>query len=170
MNTTVIRISCGVAMAILLIASAYFRVSAQTTCSKGQFIAKYYRGETFSNAPVITKCERSIENDWGESGPGTRIDSGKADGPATAKSVGNDHFSVRWEGDFNFEPGVYTFVARADDGIRVYVGGQLIINEWRIQGVKEFKAKRTMTGGTYHVKVEYFENVGGAEARVRWFK
>jgi hypothetical protein len=43
-----------------------------------------------------------------------------------------DHFSTRFERTINFNPGTYRFVARADDGVRVFIDNQPIIDQWHI--------------------------------------
>ena len=51
----------------------------------------------------------------------------------------SDNFSIRWEGKINIEKGgKYTFYTIADDGVRLYVDGFLIIDEWRPQPATEF--------------------------------
>lgn len=182
MVASVTCIACRVGIVILLIVGAYHNGGAQAgrTCPDGQFLAKYYKNESAGGQPAFTRCEKRIDFDWGGQGPsgtagGTSSDAtgdsesdGKADRPTTVRSVGKEHFSVRWAGRFQFSGGDYTFVATADDGIRVSVDGQVIIDEWRIQGVTEFRATRNLTPGSHRISVVYFQNVGGAVARLRW--
>jgi hypothetical protein len=100
-------------------------------------------------------CESwPINHDWGNGGPGN--------------GVGSDNFSVRWTGTANFSAGNYTFIAEPDDGMRVWLDDSLIIDEWRDQGVRQFKTTRSVSGGSHRIKVEYYENGGGAVARFRW--
>ena len=42
----------------------------------------------------------------------------------------DDNFSARWTGRIRFEGGSHCFIARGDDGTKVRVDGELIINEW----------------------------------------
>ncbi len=138
-------------------AVAQFRwenVATSISCPDGQFKAEYFNGRTLSGGPIYARCEDRVNYDWGGGGPGN--------------GVPNDNFSVRWTGRFNFDGGTKRFIARADDGIRVYLDGSLIINEWRDQGATEYRAERTPSAGTREVKVEYYENGGGAVAQVRW--
>jgi hypothetical protein len=127
---------------------------ASVTCPTGQYRAEYYNNRSLSGSPTFTRCEGSINYDWGGGGPGN--------------GVGNDNFSVRWTGRHNFGGGNYTFIARADDGIRVWVDGSLIIDAWRDQPPTEYRANRSLSAGEHEVKVEYYENGGGAVAQVRW--
>jgi hypothetical protein len=83
--------------------------------------------------------------------------------------VGPDNFSARWTGSFNFATaGDYTFTAVSDDGIRVWVDGALLIDQWRDQAPTTFTASRTLTAGQHDVKVEWFETGGGAVAKLSW--
>jgi glucose/arabinose dehydrogenase/endonuclease YncB( thermonuclease family) len=125
-----------------------------TACPTGQYAAQFYNNRTLSGSPTFTRCEAGIDYDWGSGGPGN--------------GVGNDNFSVRWTGRFNFAAGSHTFIATADDGIRVWLDGTPIINAWRDQPPTEYRATRTLTAGEHEVKVEYYENGFGAIARVRW--
>ena len=125
----------------------------QYGCSPGHFLAEYFNNITLSGTPVRTACEPSINNNWGAGGP--------AGLPA-------DNFSVRWTGHFTFAAGTTTFTARADDGIRVFVDGVLIIDGWRDQPATTYTARPTLTAGEHEMRVEYYEKTGGAVAQVSW--
>jgi glucose/arabinose dehydrogenase/RNase P/RNase MRP subunit p29 len=125
-----------------------------SSCPKNQFDAQYFVNKTLSGTPTIDRCETTIDNDWGAGGPGG--------------GVPVDGFSVRWAGQFDFAGGSTTFSATADDGIRVWVDGSILIDKWIDQGPTTYSATRTLTAGTHDVKVEYYENGGGAVARVSW--
>jgi len=124
-------------------------------CPTDQYRAQYYDNRSLSGNPTFTRCENPpINYDWGIGRPGN--------------GVGNDRFSVRWTGRFNFSSGNYTFIAKADDGIRVYIDGTRIINAWWDQVPTEYRANRSLSSGEHEVKVEYYENEGGALVQVRW--
>ena len=117
-----------------------------------------WRGEYFNNRDLrgystFARIDGAISNDWGNGGPGN--------------GVGNDNFSVRWTGKFNFSGGDYIFRAKADDGVRLWIDGNLVIDQWKDQGATEYTALRNLTG-VHQVKVEYYENGGGAVAKVWW--
>ncbi len=128
--------------------------SSSGSCS-GQYRADYYNNISLSGSPVMTRCEGwPINWDWGGGSPG-------GDVPA-------DNFSARWTGRARIESGTYTFIARADDGVRVWLDGALIIDAWRDQGPTEFRADRSVNAGDHDIKVEYYERGGGAVAQFRW--
>src|SRR5215213_5522589 len=127
------------------------------TCNKGEFLAQY-RNElkTFSTQPVLTRCEPAINNDWGSGSPGSGVNA--------------DSFTSHWVGTFDFEASGYAFTATSDDGIRLWVDGQLLIDQWKDQAAATYKATKAMTAGEHEVKVEYYENAGLAVAKVSWAK
>jgi len=120
----------------------------------GQFDAQYFNNMTLSGTPVLERCEAAVNYDWGTASP--------------APGVNADGFSARWTGQFDFAAGNYTFTATADDGIRVYVDGALLIDKWIDQAVHTFTAAATLSAGTHTVKVEYYEHTGAAVAKVSW--
>ncbi len=84
--------------------------------------------------------------------------------------VGTNYFSVRWTGQV--EPlfsGEYTFYANTDDGVRVWVNGVQIIDDWRTKGSGEPNERITLTAcQRVNITVEYFEWTGRQRAILRW--
>jgi hypothetical protein len=134
------------------VASATFTVA--TSCPSGQFQGEYFTNTTLSGTPAYTNCTTSINYNWGSGGPGN--------------GIGTDLFSVRWTGSFNFNAGSYTFTATADDGIRVWVDGNQVFNAWQDQSPTTYQVTINLSAGTHVIKVEYYENGGGAVAQVGW--
>ena len=90
---------------------------------------------------------------------------------APATGVKTDNFSVRWTGRVEAPvTGTYRFSTVSDDGIRVWVNGQLVINNWTDHAsTTNTSAAIALTAGTrYTLKVEYYEHTGGATARLQW--
>jgi hypothetical protein len=75
---------------------------------------------------------------------------------------------VRWEKAEYFKGGTYRFYAIADDGVRVYVDDQLIIDAWVIQPATEYKADLNLSDGPHKIVVEYYEEAEDAQIRVYW--
>jgi hypothetical protein len=123
-------------------------------CPQGRYLAEYFANRTLSGEPVFTRCETAIANSWGSGGPGN--------------GVGNDNFSVRWTGRFDFAAGTYSVSARADDDVRLWVGGQQLVDAWIDQGATTYPASKTLAAGEHEVKLEYYENGGGAVAQLSW--
>jgi glucose/arabinose dehydrogenase len=129
-------------------------LAPEGACPTGQFQAEYFNNTTFTGAPVLTRCEAAIDNDWGVGSPD----------PA----VNVDGFSVRWTGMPVFESGSHVFSTTADDGVRVLVDGVAVIDQWHDQGPTTYMASRTLTAGVHLVRMEFYENGGGAVARLSW--
>ena len=124
------------------------------SCPTGEYSAHYYGNMTLSGTPVLQRCEAAINHDWGGGSP--------------AANVPTNQFSARWTGTFSSTAGSYQFTATADDGIRVWVDGALVVDSWRDQAPTTYQQTRSLTAGSHDLKVEYYENGGGAVARVSW--
>jgi hypothetical protein len=123
-------------------------------CPTGQFLAEYYNNKTLTGAPTFTRCEATINADWGYGGPGN--------------GIGIDDFSVRWIGQFSFSSGNVTFTAGADDGIRAWLDQTPLIDGWTDGSVRQYQATVPVTDATHRVKVEYYEHMGKAVAQFGW--
>ena len=126
-------------------------------CEPGQFRAEYFNNMDLSGPPVLVSCEGApFSYDWGEESP--------------APEILPDQFSVRWTGRFYFLWAAYTFQARADDGVRVFVDGEPLIDAWWDQGATTYRANHWLSPGEHTVVMEYYENGGGAVAALRWWR
>jgi hypothetical protein len=115
----------------------------------------YFSGTTLSTL-ALTRTDPSVDFSWGTAAP--------------ASGVPADNYSVRWSGQLapRFS-GVTTFTTQSDDGVRLWVNGQLLIDNWTDHGTTENSGSLTLTGGQrYDVKLEYYERTGGAVARLLW--
>ena len=87
-------------------------------------------------------------------------------------SVGPDNFSVRWTGEVQaVEGGSYNFTTTTDDGVRLWVNNSLLVDKWVDQGQTPWTGTITLSAGQkYPIKMEYYENAGGAFADLRWLR
>jgi len=107
------------------------------------------------------------------------IDFGWGDGPADP-SLAADKFAVRWVGQVTApDTGEYTFYTASDDGARLWLSenpidptnpGKPIIDRWVDQGETQVGSQpiTLQRNKKYYVMYEYYENGGGAVARLRW--
>lgn len=116
---------------------------------------EYYNNITLSGSPAMTRNDLQINFDWGGGAP-------------TGGAISADQFSVRWTRDLNLNAGRYRFTTTADDGVRLWVNNVLIIDRWFNQEAAPHPADITLPGGNVPVKMEYYENGGGAIARLSW--
>ncbi len=114
----------------------------------------YYAAPDLSGLPVFQRDDEHINFDWG-------TDSPRPDLPV-------DNFSARWTRRLNFaQAGVYRFQAASDDGVRVWVGGKLVIDAWR-DGQRTYEGQIQLAAGETGVSVEYYEYTGHASIKLSW--
>jgi hypothetical protein len=79
-------------------------------------------------------------------------------------------WSARWTGYIEAPAsGEYTFHTFSNDGIRVWIDGQKIIEDWTDHGEKEDIGRITLTAGKrYPLRMEYFYNGGQGVSRLWW--
>jgi hypothetical protein len=120
-----------------------------------------WRGRYFSNRklngdPILVRNDEEINFNWRKKSP--------ADG------VPKDNFSVRWtRNDLTFTAGTYRFYAKAEGGIRVYVDGKLLIDEWNDNSSGTIFEDTIALDGEHKLKVEYFTKKGKALVKV-WYE
>lgn len=157
-------------------------LTAQTVLSEGQHqvVLEYYenqgnavarlgwenratfsgwRGEYFANTnlsgrPALLRDDPEIDFGWGVDSP--------------TPTLPEDGFSVRWLRSLSFDAGIYRFRATADDGVRVWIDDELIIDEWRDQSEQTFTTELSITEGEHDLRVEYYEQSLGAIMRFSW--
>lgn len=87
----------------------------------------------------------------------------------TRKDCNKDNFSARYTKTEVFESGNYTFTTTADDGVRLWIDGNLIIDNW-VDGVSTQTASLPLNAGEHTIKLEYYENTGTAQVKLSWTK
>ncbi len=122
--------------------------------------ARYYRdpgtGTRFVTL-ALTRVDPTVNFNWGSAAP--------------AAGVTADNFSVRWTGRVQAPvTGTYHFSTVSDDGIRLWVNGQQVINNWTDHAATtNTSAAISLTAGVkYTVTLEYYEKGGSAVARLQW--
>ena len=119
--------------------------------------ATYFNNQTLYGSPAFQTIDAGVNHDW--------------QGGSPDAAVNVDHFSARWEGRVQATySGAFTFYTQSDDGVRLWVNGSLVIDNWTDHGPTEDRSSPvTLTAGQfYDIKMEYFENSGGAVARLLW--
>jgi len=117
----------------------------------------YYSGNALSGAPLLTRIDPLINFDlsWMSPAPGT---------------VPQDNYSVRWTGQVKAAYSeTYTFYTTSDDGIRLWVNGVQLVNDWMNQGATEYSGSITLVAGQrYDIVIEYYEAAGDAVTKLAW--
>lgn len=114
----------------------------------------YWNNMSLSGDPVVDSAHAHIDWDWGGGSP--------------HPAVRGDRFSARWTRYVDSAAGTYRFTVTSDDGVRVYVDGNLIIDEWHDHPAQTFTADISLAAGHHRVVVEYYENTGHASIKLWW--
>ncbi|MFC1635273.1 PA14 domain-containing protein [Planctomycetota bacterium] len=130
-----------------------------TTAKEGGGIkGEYFNNVDLSGPPVLVRIDPQINFYWnpGPVGPG----------------VNEDNFSVRWTGllETPFSES-FTFIIGCDDGARMFLNGELIIDDWGAgHDYTETRSQPIdlVEGVYYSIVVEGFELGGEAEWRLFW--
>ena len=81
--------------------------------------------------------------------------------------IPSDHFSARWQGEIETHlTEAYTLIVRSDDGVRVWIDGNLTINDWTYHGASD--ATGVLPPGRHQITIEYMEGGGDASAQLLW--
>jgi hypothetical protein len=142
-------------MLLIAVVTALAILSVGTpAAAQGAWYAEYFANRDLAGGPTITRYEDALHFEWGTGSPGSGI-------PA-------DNFSARWTRDEWFENGTYRFSYRSDDGIRIWIGDTLVVDDWRDRQATWSFVDRFIPQGTHRVRVEYYEHGGGAAVQVKW--
>lgn len=116
--------------------------------------ARYWNNKSLNGSPDVTRDEAEISHKWGTRRPAPGID--------------DETFSARWTRTVSFVKDKYVFRTTSDDGIRVWVDGTKIIDQWDDHPVQTYFVIRSMSAGEHDLKVEYYDNHGFANASFSW--
>jgi hypothetical protein len=134
--------------------TATYRADAGGTTGTG-LSATYYNNEDFSGT-TVTRVDPVVDFAWGTGSPAPTIDA--------------DTFSVRWLGEIQPQfSGTYTFYTQSNDGVRLWVNGQQLVDNWTDHPVTEDSGTITLTAGQrYAIRMEFYEGTDTATARLLW--
>jgi len=115
--------------------------------------AEIYEGTNFERL-ILERIDPNIEWFW---------DYGAPDDNAPL-----DQYSVRWSGWLKApKAGRYKLLMVADDGARVWIDGQKVMEDWR-PGADLLEASVELTEEPQSIRVEVFEGVGTCWADLMW--
>lgn len=131
-------------------------ISIATGTEGAGLVGSYYASMDMSGLPILTRTDAQILFNWGSNAPAT--------------GVPTDKFSVRWVGQvIPRTSGIYTFHVNSDNGRRLWIGDQLLIDKWRDDWNIDYLGSITVEAGrSYNICLEYFENTGAAGITLEW--
>ncbi len=147
-----------IALAILFMPNMLPAASAQgpigPTHTDPNWYGEYFANMSLQGFPAVVRSDADLDFNWGTGSPDPLLPS--------------DHFSARWTRTLDLQAGNYTFYATSDDGVQLWVDGQLLINQWQDQGATTFSGQINLQAGHHVAQVAYYENGGGALIHVWW--
>lgn len=128
--------------------------SFTTRGSGGGAKAEYFNGMQLGGTPVLTRIEPTINVN------------------AAAEVVAglSDALSARWTANLEVPfTGTYTLITTTDDGVKLWLDGRLIIDNWTDHSTTDNTATVKLTAGQiYAIRMEWYDNTGGAVAQLSW--
>ena len=133
------------------------RFTLPDTSAGISFKGDYYNNKTLSGGAVLSRTDASI--DFPNNAP-------------TGPGFNGTDISVRWTGKVTAPTaGSYNFRAGADDGVRLWVDGTLVIDRWIDQGTTYYDSgpiNGVAAGHQFDIKLEYYQGGGGAAVQLLW--
>jgi len=118
--------------------------------------AEYFNNTKLEGKPHLSRVDSILDFNWEDNSP--------------AEGIGKDQFSVRWTG-FITPPLTrkYTFYTASDDGVRLFINGKKVIDDWTDHGTTvDSAAVELIAGKPVEVKAEFYENGGSAVMTLAW--
>ena len=116
--------------------------------------AEYWINPDLRGLPALIRNDPTLNFVWGAGAP--------------APNILADNFSARWTRRVDFEAAAYRFHLVVDDGARLWVDDQLILDAWNYEGARELTADLDLSAGAHALRLEYYDRSGHAEARLWW--
>jgi len=119
--------------------------------------AEFFTNEDLSGAPAFTRTDAAVDFNWSKTSPAP-------DFPRT-------HFSARWNGTIEVPASVgdVKLATLADDGARVWIDGQEVIDAWGGHDSATSEATAVLPAGVPHqIRVEYLQLEYAALIKLQW--
>jgi hypothetical protein len=115
---------------------------------------EYFNNPDLNGDPALVRSDGDLNFDWGLGSPDP--------------SVPTDHFSARWTRSVSLAEGRWRFHATADDGVRVYVDGFPIIDQWHTTASVTYNTSAPLSGGNHELRLDYYDNIEAARIHLWW--
>jgi GH43 family beta-xylosidase len=130
------------------------QLEQRTVLSGGGLVGQYFHNEDFTG--LAYEQTEAVNFDWGDTSP--------------APGVNSNTFSVRWTGQVEAQHSEqYTFYTTSNQGVRLWVDGKLLIDNWEPHNTEVDSATISLTAGQrYDIRLDYYEQYGAAEIQLEW--
>ncbi|HVN47841.1 MAG TPA: TIM-barrel domain-containing protein [Bacteroidota bacterium] len=137
--------------------SSKFLIPASDSTAAHGLKGEYFSNMNLQGTPAFVRIDSVIDFDWSSAPP--------------LKGFKVEEYSVRWTG--TLIPSVTiknaSIDVATDDGVRMYLNGKKVVDSWRDRSSEIDNYMMDLDSGkTYDIKIEYYQNGGGASARLSW--
>lgn len=145
------RILMGVLVAIPVVVALVLTVP---DFREGPWRAQYFPTMAFQGEPIVRR-DGDVRFDWQRRSP-------------IQDELPEDGFSVRWDTCLELPEDLeISFQLISDDGSRLFVDGQRVLDNWGRHGERSRGADVPLTAGRHHLRVEYFDDRHSASIELR---
>ena len=123
----------------------------------GAFFANHTSANPFTGTPTVVQTNATINFNWGTAGP--------------SPLVGTTNFTARWTGCVQPQYNeIYNFITTADDGVRLYINGQLLINDWvdKTNATLHTNSLSLVAQQLYNLELDYYQKTNNASVSLSW--
>ena len=134
----------------------YVTYQAQTVPCPSSFTnwkGEYWSNASLSGTPTVCRDDPAVQFNWGLGSPHANI-------PA-------DQFSARWTRTLNFQADTYRFHIEHDDGVRLYIDNQIVMDKWASCCGPD-QVDVVVSGGNHEIRLEMNEISGAAQVQMWW--
>lgn len=130
--------------------------STEFTCRqrKPGLVRSYYEGkwQQIPDFDSLEPVKKEVVKEIGAIGPRSK-----------------NHFALRFRGQLRVPySGKYTFNLSSDDGSRLYIDGELVVDNGGVHATREKSGTTTLDSGLHSITVSYFEVTGGQDLKLKW--
>ena len=120
-------------------------------------VTPYQPTVLFAGTPALTRIDPTLSFNWNSGSPGTGVNA--------------TYFGVRWQGQVQPQYSeTYYFDVVADDGLKLWVNGQLIIDSWSYTGTGDRLGSIALQAGVlYDIQLDYYQATGTDQLYLNWY-
>src|SRR5258708_5475472 len=114
----------------------------------------YYSNPSLEGSPVFSRIDPALVFNWGPHSPGS--------------GIGSQYWSARWLSVQYLNAGTYRFNIEADDGVRMFIDGQSILDAWHDEAPTTYVVNVQVAAGNHALQVDYYQATGDSSLSVSW--
>ncbi len=120
-------------------------------------LGEYFNNIDLSGDPVLVREDKNVDFGWTLFSP-------------DQSKINYDYFSARWTGYLLApESGKFNIGIKGDDGYRLYIDDELILDNWKKEGFHEVTRPYSFVKNqAYKIRLEFYETIGNVRLKLMW--